>query len=37
MGFNTAAPLIPLVRLSDTRQEADRGSIVLVRARKRAA
>ncbi|RCV55720.1 class I SAM-dependent methyltransferase [Marinitenerispora sediminis] len=34
-GFNAAAPLIPLVSLSDARTPNDRGSIVLLRARKR--
>ncbi|WP_046471467.1 class I SAM-dependent methyltransferase [Allosalinactinospora lopnorensis] len=34
-GFNAAAPLIPVVWLSDTHRPDDRGSIVLVRARKR--
>ncbi|MFC7327509.1 class I SAM-dependent methyltransferase [Marinactinospora rubrisoli] len=35
-GFNAAAPLIPLVSLSDARTPNDRGSIVLLRARRRA-
>ncbi|CAM3634893.1 class I SAM-dependent methyltransferase [Nocardiopsis rhodophaea] len=34
-GFNAAAPLIPVVAFGDTRQPNARGSIVLVRARKR--
>ncbi|GAB3208823.1 class I SAM-dependent methyltransferase [Marinactinospora thermotolerans] len=34
-GFNVAAPLIPLVALGDRRAPDTRGSIVLVRARKR--
>ncbi|WP_179646907.1 class I SAM-dependent methyltransferase [Spinactinospora alkalitolerans] len=36
-GFNAAAPLIPLVSLSDRREPNTRGSIVLLRARKRGA
>ncbi|REE98426.1 class I SAM-dependent methyltransferase [Thermomonospora umbrina] len=36
VGFNAAAPLAPLVALGDRRAPNDRGSIVLVRARKRA-
>jgi ubiquinone/menaquinone biosynthesis C-methylase UbiE len=36
VGFNAAAPLAPLVALADRRAPNDRGSIVLVRARKRA-
>ncbi|RNL82364.1 class I SAM-dependent methyltransferase [Halostreptopolyspora alba] len=36
IGFNAAAPLVPLVWLSDRRQPDERGSIVLVRARKRS-
>ncbi|TDQ51931.1 class I SAM-dependent methyltransferase [Actinorugispora endophytica] len=35
VGFNAAAPLIPLVSLSDSREPNTRGSIVLLRARKR--
>lgn len=34
IGFNAAAPLIPLIALSDARRPNDRGSIVLLRARK---
>lgn len=36
IGFNAAAPLVPLVALTDRRAPNERGSIVLVRARKRA-
>jgi len=35
IGFNAAAPLTPLVALGDRRAPNDRGSIVLIRARKR--
>ncbi|HLU97905.1 MAG TPA: methyltransferase domain-containing protein [Thermobifida alba] len=35
IGFNAAAPLIPLVALSDRRHPNTRGSIVLLRARRR--
>jgi SAM-dependent methyltransferase len=35
VGFNAAAPLTPLVALADRRAPNDRGSIVLIRARKR--
>jgi SAM-dependent methyltransferase len=35
-GFNAAAPLAPLVALADRRAPNDRGSIVLVKARKRS-
>lgn len=35
VGFNAAAPLVPLVALSDRREPNTRGSIVLLRARKR--
>ncbi|MCW2904158.1 MAG: Methyltransferase type 11 [Streptosporangiaceae bacterium] len=35
VGFNAAAPLTPLVALADRRAANDRGSIVLIRARKR--
>ncbi|ACY99610.1 MULTISPECIES: class I SAM-dependent methyltransferase [Thermomonospora] len=35
VGFNAAAPLVPLVALADRRAPNERGSIVLVRARKR--
>jgi SAM-dependent methyltransferase len=34
-GFNAAAPLAPLVALADRRSPNDRGSIVLIRARKK--
>lgn len=34
-GFNAAAPLTPLVALADRRSPNDRGSIVLIRARKK--
>jgi ubiquinone/menaquinone biosynthesis C-methylase UbiE len=34
VGFNAAAPLTPLVALADRRSPNDRGSIVLIRARK---
>ncbi|MBB6170101.1 SAM-dependent methyltransferase [Nocardiopsis mwathae] len=36
VGFNAAAPLIPLVSFDDARQPNTRGSIVLIRARKRS-
>jgi hypothetical protein len=36
-GFNAAAPLTPLVALADRRSPNDRGSIVLIRARKKDA
>jgi SAM-dependent methyltransferase len=36
VGFNAAAPLTPLVAIADRRAPNDRGSIVLVRARKRS-
>ncbi|WP_179770560.1 class I SAM-dependent methyltransferase [Streptomonospora nanhaiensis] len=36
VGFNAAAPLVPLIALDDARHPNTRGSIVLVRARKRA-
>ncbi|MDA0566192.1 class I SAM-dependent methyltransferase [Streptomonospora sp. S1-112] len=36
VGFNAAAPLVPLIALDDARQPNTRGSIVLIRARKRA-
>ncbi|GAA4128930.1 class I SAM-dependent methyltransferase [Actinomadura keratinilytica] len=35
VGFNAAAPLVPLVALSDRRAPNERGSIVLIHARKR--
>jgi ubiquinone/menaquinone biosynthesis C-methylase UbiE len=35
VGFNAAAPLAPLVALADRRSPNDRGSIVLIRARKK--
>ena len=35
VGFNAAAPLTPLVALADRRSPNDRGSIVLIRARKK--
>jgi SAM-dependent methyltransferase len=35
MGFNAAAPLTPLVALADKRSPNDRGSIVLIKARKK--
>ena len=35
-GFNAAAPLAPLVALADRRSPNDRGSIVLIKARKRS-
>lgn len=35
VGFNAAAPLTPLVALADRRNPNDRGSIVLIRARKK--
>jgi len=37
VGFNAAAPLVPLVAAADRSTRADRGAIVLVRARRRAA
>ncbi len=37
IGFNAAAPLIPLIAFSDARRPNTRGSIVLMRARKRDA
>ncbi|ASU85502.1 class I SAM-dependent methyltransferase [Nocardiopsis gilva YIM 90087] len=37
IGFNAAAPLIPLVSFGDARQSNTQGSIVLMRARKRTA
>ena len=37
VGFNVAAPLAPLVAAADRGTRADRGAIVLVRARRRAA
>jgi ubiquinone/menaquinone biosynthesis C-methylase UbiE len=36
VGFNAAAPLTPVVALADQRTPNERGSIVLIRARKRA-
>jgi SAM-dependent methyltransferase len=36
VGFNAAAPLAPLVALADRRAPNDRGSIVLIKARKRS-
>ncbi|MGH3387498.1 MAG: methyltransferase domain-containing protein [Actinomadura sp.] len=36
VGFNAAAPLTPFVALADRRAPNDRGSIVLIRARKRS-
>jgi hypothetical protein len=35
VGFNAAAPLTPVVALADQRAPNERGSIVLIRARKR--
>ncbi|WP_461001662.1 class I SAM-dependent methyltransferase [Streptomonospora sediminis] len=37
VGFNAAAPLVPLIALGDSRSPNTRGSIVLIRARKTAA